>query len=70
MMGRLTLEQERHLTDTTKQMLQSQADMHPAYRSYLEQWGDWQDPFANMTGVQSKSNSKDASTKAPVAATH
>jgi len=63
MMGRLTLDQERHLTDATKQMIQSQADVHPAYRSYLEQWGEWSDPFANMTAVQAKSNSKEASSK-------
>ena len=55
MMGRLTLEQEGHLTAATKQMLESQSELHPAYRSYLEQWGDWQDPFAKMSGVQTKS---------------
>lgn len=63
MMGRITLEQERQLTDDTKQMIDGQADLHPAYRSYLEQWGDWSDPFANMTGVQAKTSSKDAAAK-------
>ena len=55
MMGRLTLEQEGHLTATTKQMLEGQSDLHPAYRSYLEKWGDWQDPFAKTSSVQTKS---------------
>ena len=68
MMGRLTLEQERHLTDATKQMLEYQADSHPAYRSYLKQWGDWCDPFSNVTNVQAKSSSKETGAKAALAA--
>ena len=69
MMGRLTLEKERNLTDATKQMIEGQADLHPAYRSYLEQWGDWSDPFANMTGVQAKTSSKEAAAKTQMSAT-
>jgi len=66
MMGRLTLEQERELTDSTKLMLQSQSDVHPAYRSYLEQWGDWVDPFASLPVGQTKSAAKEATVKPPL----
>ncbi len=55
MMGRLTLEQERHLTDATKQMIEGQADLHPAYRSYLEQWGDWSEPSSRLIAHPSRS---------------
>lgn len=55
MMGRLTLEQERHLTDTTKQMIEGQADLHPAYRSYLEQWGDGSEPSSRLSAHPSRS---------------
>ena len=68
MMGRLTLEQERQLTDATKQMLEYQVDSHPAYRSYLEQWGDWCDPFSNSTSAQIKSSSKEANVQSALAA--
>ena len=48
-MGRLTLEQEGHLVESTKQMLESQCEKHPAYRAYLDQWGDWIDPFSGLS---------------------
>ncbi len=59
-MGRLTLEQEGHLVETTKKMLESQAEKHPAYRAYLDQWGDWSDPF---NGVVPSSLSKPVNAK-------
>ena len=65
LMGKLTLEQERNLTIETKQLLQSQADVHPAYRSYLDQWGDWVDPFANMPTSTSKPIQKELPNKSP-----
>lgn len=45
LMGRLTLDKERYLTDQTKAMLEQQSDKHPAYKTYLQQWGDWVDPL-------------------------
>ncbi len=68
MMGKLTLEQERSLTDSAKQMIQSQADLHPAYRSYLEQWGDWSDPFPTVSGVTPKTNTREPIAKPTIAA--
>jgi 3'-5' exonuclease len=67
LMGKLTLEQEKSLTDAAKQLIQSQADSHPAYRSYLEQWGDWSDPFANLSGP-ARPAGKESATKATVRA--
>jgi len=61
LMGKVSLEQEKALTDTVKQLIQSQADVHPAYRSYLEQWGDWSDPLANVSGGSAKPGTKAAS---------
>lgn len=55
MMGRLTLEVEKQLIDSTKQLLESQVDQHPAYKTYLDQWGDWVDPFVKTA---SKSQAK------------
>ena len=59
-MGRLTLEQEGHLVESTKQMLESQCEKHPAYRAYLDQWGDWIDPFS---GLSPSSSSKPVNSK-------
>lgn len=38
LIGRLSLEDERLLTDQTRQLLESQARLHPAYQHYLAQW--------------------------------
>ena len=43
--GKLTLEQEHERVSAAKEMLESQSAEHPAYRSYLEQWGDWENPW-------------------------
>ncbi len=45
LMGRLNLEQEFELVQRAKQLLESQVDQHPAYAQYLEQWGDWHNPW-------------------------
>lgn len=47
LMGRLTLEQEQEHVLHVKQMLESQAGEHAAYRQYLTEWGDWQNPWAH-----------------------
>lgn len=38
LMGRVTPEQEKELVDAARQLLESQAEAHPAYRAYLDQW--------------------------------
>ncbi len=45
LMGKLSLSQEQELVHQAKQLLESQADEHPAYAQYLEQWGDWCNPW-------------------------
>lgn len=45
LMGKLTLEQEQQRVADTKTLLESQAAEHPAYQQYLQQWGDWHNPW-------------------------
>jgi len=45
LMGKLSLEQEHNLVTQAKQLLESQTNEHPAYAQYLEQWGDWRNPW-------------------------
>ncbi len=47
LMGRITLEQEQALVQKAKELLESQAVEHPAYQQYLDQWGDWDNPWEN-----------------------
>ncbi|MGN6136725.1 MAG: 3'-5' exonuclease [Aureliella sp.] len=45
LMGQITLEREQELVQQTKAMLERDMAKHPAYAQYLEQWGDWQNPW-------------------------
>ncbi len=45
MLGQLTLEAEHQLIAQTKQWLESKADGSPAFRTYLDHWGDWPNPW-------------------------
>ena len=38
LIGRLTLDDEQALVEQTKEMLEAQAEEHPAYQHYLESW--------------------------------
>ncbi|MEO8270568.1 MAG: 3'-5' exonuclease, partial [Aureliella sp.] len=49
LMGKITLEQEHELVCQAKALLESQIEQHPAYVQYLEQWGDWQNPWEENT---------------------
>jgi predicted PolB exonuclease-like 3'-5' exonuclease len=44
LLGKLSLEEEHVIVAETKQWLQQQAESSPAYRHYLEHWGDWRQP--------------------------
>jgi len=46
LLGQLTLEAEQQLIAQTKQWLQSKAGGSPAFRTYLDHWGDWPNPWA------------------------
>ena len=43
--GQLNLEAEQQLIAQTKQWLESKAEGSPAFRTYLEHWGDWTNPW-------------------------
>jgi predicted PolB exonuclease-like 3'-5' exonuclease len=43
-MGRINAEQEATLTEGAKNLLREQIDKHPAYKIYLERWGQLDPP--------------------------
>jgi 3'-5' exonuclease len=45
LMGKISLAMEHERVQRTKELLESQASTHPAYAQYLEQWGDWDNPW-------------------------
>jgi 3'-5' exonuclease len=45
LLGQLPLETEHQLIADTKRWLESKADSSAAYRTYLEHWGDWTNPW-------------------------
>ncbi|MEE2827532.1 MAG: 3'-5' exonuclease [Planctomycetota bacterium] len=45
MLGTISIEQERERVAYAKQWLEERAESGPAYREYLDQWQDWQNPF-------------------------
>ena len=46
MMGKLPLETEHERVEQARGWLQERAAGSPAFQAYLEQWGDWQNPWA------------------------
>jgi len=44
LLGRLSLDDEQKLVDEARAWLDQQSEQHPAYKHYLEHWGDWQPP--------------------------
>lgn len=44
--GKLSLEGEQQRVLEARQLLEQQASEHPAYRQYLDQWGEWDNPWA------------------------
>ncbi len=46
LLGNLTLDDEQAIVMETKQWLEDEAERRAAYRTYLEQWGDWENPWA------------------------
>jgi predicted PolB exonuclease-like 3'-5' exonuclease len=45
LLGRLPLQREQQLVSDAKQWLVERAERMPAYRRYLESWGDWTNPW-------------------------
>lgn len=51
MVGKLPLEREQELLAETRQWLTDQVDSTPVYARYLEQWGDWQNPWIEQPAM-------------------
>ena len=45
LIGKLSLDQEQEILADTKKWLTEQAETVTAYRSYLDCWGDWENPW-------------------------
>lgn len=43
--GNISLDEEQGLIAQTKSWLLKRADQSPAYRAYLDRWGDWKNPW-------------------------
>ena len=43
--GKLTLEKELRLVANTKEWIEQRVDECDAYRTYLDHWRDWHDPW-------------------------
>jgi predicted PolB exonuclease-like 3'-5' exonuclease len=52
MMGHLTLEQEQQLVMQTKEWIIERAEPGGAYELYLNNWGDWPNPWAEERPLQ------------------
>lgn len=50
LLGRITLDREQELIAATRTWLESEADSRPAYRQYLDRWGDWRNPWTESDG--------------------
>lgn len=46
MLGQLKLDEEQGLIDEAKAWIGKRAADQPAYRAYLERWGDWPNPWS------------------------
>ena len=46
--GDLTLQEEQRIVRETRAWLESKSDEFPIYRQYLENWGDWQNPWEDQ----------------------
>lgn len=57
LLGQLSLEAEQQVIAQTKQWLESRADQSPAYRLYLDHWGDWSNPWAKQDAEQPPASS-------------
>lgn len=51
MIGNLALEREQELVESTKEWLSAKSRDNVAYQAYLEQWGDWENPWREPAGL-------------------
>lgn len=50
LLGHITLQREQELIALTRQWLEDQREQMPIYASYLENWGDWSNPWEQEAG--------------------
>ena len=43
--GAISLEREQELVRRTRQWLEDSSEEFPIYQQYLENWGDWKNPW-------------------------
>jgi len=56
MIGQLPLEAEQRIIADTKTWLQQKSEAVPAYRRYLENWGDWPNPWQEAQKAEGPGN--------------
>ena len=49
LIGKLSLEREQHIVQQTRSWLESQATDNAIFEQYLNNWGDWKNPWATTT---------------------
>jgi 3'-5' exonuclease len=52
MLGLITLDEEQGLIAETKEWLIARAATTPAYRGYLDRWGDWTNPWEAKSSLE------------------
>jgi predicted PolB exonuclease-like 3'-5' exonuclease len=52
MSGELNLDREQEMIAETRRWLEERADQVPAYRTYLDRWGDWKNPWVEEEPAQ------------------
>ncbi|MGL4593721.1 MAG: 3'-5' exonuclease [Thermoguttaceae bacterium] len=50
--GEITLEDEQQLVQQAKEWIISQTDKRNAYQNYIDNWGDWQNPWESAASGQ------------------
>jgi hypothetical protein len=45
LIGHLTLEQEHEIVLDTRRWIEERAEPGTAYKLYVDNWGDWQNPW-------------------------
>jgi len=45
LVGKLSLDNEQQLVKSTRDWIEQQSGMIPIYQQYLDNWGDWENPF-------------------------
>src|SRR5690606_33833487 len=48
LVGQLSLDEEQKIVAETKEWLLKESKRCPAYRAYVDRWGDWPDPRDSM----------------------